>query len=150
MPQRRKDLVSFDAKSLIHMVRLAGIEPTTPWFVAKYSIQLSYSREKQDYNSVFLFGEGFLEEILQSISRPYTNSKRARRLLFRPFHSRILVRLAGIEPTTPWFVAKYSIQLSYSRLSNIITRLFQFGKFDFSTAARIFSVFTDESSTYLY
>ncbi len=26
------------------MVRLAGIEPTTPWFVAKYSIQLSYSR----------------------------------------------------------------------------------------------------------
>jgi hypothetical protein len=26
-------------------VRLAGIEPTTPWFVAKYSIQLSYSRE---------------------------------------------------------------------------------------------------------
>ena len=28
-----------------------------------------------------------------------------------------LVRLAGIEPTTPWFVAKYSIQLSYSRPS---------------------------------
>jgi len=27
-----------------------------------------------------------------------------------------LVRLAGIEPTTPWFVAKYSIQLSYSRI----------------------------------
>jgi hypothetical protein len=31
-----------------------------------------------------------------------------------------LVRLAGIEPTTPWFVAKYSIQLSYSRVGNII------------------------------
>ena len=30
---------------MIHLVRLAGIEPTTPWFVAKYSIQLSYSRE---------------------------------------------------------------------------------------------------------
>jgi len=29
------------------------------------------------------------------------------------------VRLAGIEPTTPWFVAKYSIQLSYSRLDGI-------------------------------
>ncbi len=29
----------------------------------------------------------------------------------------MLVRLAGIEPTTPWFVAKYSIQLSYSRVS---------------------------------
>ena len=27
------------------MVRLAGFEPTTPWFVAKYSIQLSYRRE---------------------------------------------------------------------------------------------------------
>jgi hypothetical protein len=34
--------------------------------------------------------------------------------------SRILVRLAGIEPTTPWFVAKYSIQLSYSREGMII------------------------------
>ena len=31
------------------MVRLAGIEPTTPWFVAKYSIQLSYSRNSQNY-----------------------------------------------------------------------------------------------------
>ena len=30
------------------MVRLAGIEPTTPWFVAKYSIQLSYSRTAVD------------------------------------------------------------------------------------------------------
>jgi hypothetical protein len=30
------------------VVRLAGIEPTTPWFVAKYSIQLSYSRIKTD------------------------------------------------------------------------------------------------------
>ena len=33
-------------------------------------------------------------------------------LLFEGYR---LVRLAGIEPTTPWFVAKYSIQLSYSR-----------------------------------
>ena len=33
-----------------------------------------------------------------------------------------LVRLAGIEPTTPWFVAKYSIQLSYSRYAIIVTR----------------------------
>jgi hypothetical protein len=30
-------------------------------------------------------------------------------------HVACLVRLAGFEPTTPWFVAKYSIQLSYSR-----------------------------------
>jgi transcription elongation factor GreB len=27
----------------------------------------------------------------------------------------VVARLAGFEPTTPWFVAKYSIQLSYSR-----------------------------------
>ena len=45
--QRRKDLHPFERKSLIHLVRLAGIEPTTPWFVAKYSIQLSYSREAE-------------------------------------------------------------------------------------------------------
>ena len=31
-----------------NMVRLAGIEPTTPWFVAKYSIQLSYSRKAKN------------------------------------------------------------------------------------------------------
>ncbi len=33
------------------LVRLAGIEPTTPWFVAKYSIQLSYSREERYYST---------------------------------------------------------------------------------------------------
>ncbi len=35
----------------------------------------------------------------------------------------VLVRLAGIEPTTPWFVAKYSIQLSYSREARIVAWL---------------------------
>ena len=35
----------------IILVRLAGIEPTTPWFVAKYSIQLSYSRDEKKYIS---------------------------------------------------------------------------------------------------
>ena len=34
----------------LYLVRLAGIEPTTPWFVAKYSIQLSYSRERKNYS----------------------------------------------------------------------------------------------------
>src|SRR5512146_3291383 len=32
-----------------------------------------------------------------------------------------MARLAGFEPTTPWFVAKYSIQLSYRREARIIT-----------------------------
>ena len=31
------------------------------------------------------------------------------------FYIEKVARLAGFEPTTPWFVAKYSIQLSYSR-----------------------------------
>ena len=39
------------------LVRLAGIEPTTPWFVAKYSIQLSYSRVSSDCNSFTSFPE---------------------------------------------------------------------------------------------
>jgi hypothetical protein len=39
-----------------------------------------------------------------------------------------LVRLAGIEPTTPWFVAKYSIQLSYSREACIVAALLHFRK----------------------
>lgn len=29
----------------------------------------------------------------------------------------VLVRLKGFEPPTFWFVAKHSIQLSYSRMS---------------------------------
>jgi hypothetical protein len=37
-------------------VRLAGIEPTTPWFVAKYSIQLSYSREESHKQHMLQLG----------------------------------------------------------------------------------------------
>ncbi len=37
-------LPAFAGNPLILLARLAGFEPTTPWFVAKYSIQLSYSR----------------------------------------------------------------------------------------------------------
>ena len=36
----------------LFLVRLAGFEPTTPWFVAKYSIQLSYSREALHYSMI--------------------------------------------------------------------------------------------------
>jgi hypothetical protein len=40
------------------LVRLAGIEPTTPWFVAKYSIQLSYSRQASNYATFLGFVKG--------------------------------------------------------------------------------------------
>jgi hypothetical protein len=42
--QKRKRSASFHSLTFNVLVRLAGFEPTTPWFVAKYSIQLSYSR----------------------------------------------------------------------------------------------------------
>ena len=35
-------------KPLCLLARPAGFEPTTPWFVAKYSIQLSYGRIKSE------------------------------------------------------------------------------------------------------
>ena len=35
------------------------------------------------------------------------------------FDTRV-ARPAGFEPTTPWFVAKYSIQLSYGRVEKVI------------------------------
>ena len=49
------------------MVRLAGIEPTTPWFVAKYSIQLSYSREKIYYSRFFEFEHYFLLFVVEKL-----------------------------------------------------------------------------------
>ena len=39
-----------------------------------------------------------------------------------------LARPAGIEPTTPWFVAKYSIQLSYGRAEESIAELAPLGQ----------------------
>ena len=53
--RKKKQLREKISKLLIYndnvMVRLAGIEPTTPWFVAKYSIQLSYSRQATNYSA---------------------------------------------------------------------------------------------------
>ena len=52
------------------LVRLAGIEPTTPWFVAKYSIQLSYSRLRQDYSRALQNGKGRGGDISQLTLSP--------------------------------------------------------------------------------
>ena len=38
-------------KPLMYLARPAGFEPATPWFVAKYSIQLSYGRMKRNYSN---------------------------------------------------------------------------------------------------
>jgi hypothetical protein len=59
-PKKTKGFTSkpwLTCEPLSLMVRLAGFEPTTPWFVAKYSIQLSYSREGKHYISIVLFAE---------------------------------------------------------------------------------------------
>jgi hypothetical protein len=58
------------------------------------------------------FDHGHASEVK---AMPGQKRKMARKSLSEPFVLKKLVRLAGIEPTTPWFVAKYSIQLSYSR-----------------------------------
>ncbi len=52
-----------------YLVRLAGIEPTTPWFVAKYSIQLSYSRERQNYSSLFRMRQNYYDESDTTINK---------------------------------------------------------------------------------
>jgi hypothetical protein len=51
------------------VARLAGFEPTTPWFVAKYSIQLSYSRtQKRNYSQGNLKKEALLAGLLNFLS----------------------------------------------------------------------------------
>ena len=52
--------------------------------------------------------------ILLSCSRFNTHSKKQKSCLLS--ETGLLVRLKGFEPPTFWFVAKHSIQLSYSRI----------------------------------
>jgi hypothetical protein len=52
MRRQNDKRVSIFMLTLVYLVRLAGFEPTTPWFVAKYSIQLSYSRNGSSARSL--------------------------------------------------------------------------------------------------
>ena len=45
-----------------------------------------------------------------------------------------MARLGGFEPPTAWFVARYSIQLSYSRLKLIVAKVARLGGFEPPTA----------------
>jgi hypothetical protein len=60
LKRKKKKARSFWLRAF-YLVRLAGIEPTTPWFVAKYSIQLSYSRVALHCSTAFLVGRVGLE-----------------------------------------------------------------------------------------
>ena len=80
-----------------NMVRMGGVEPPTAWFVARYSIQLSYIRKSR-------FSDFSIKIVEKSII-PVTISTR----------NLNMVRMGGVEPPTAWFVARYSIQLSYIR-----------------------------------
>ena len=64
---------------MLILVRLAGIEPTTPWFVAKYSIQLSYSRVKREYSTPDRYlGSPYEPEIGALLPKKYEFGRNAR------------------------------------------------------------------------
>ncbi len=75
------------------MARSRGFEPLTAWFVARYSIQLSYER------AVFKIRYRYLS--IRALPFSLNEIK--------------VARPRGFEPLTAWFVARYSIQLSYGR-----------------------------------
>ncbi len=80
------------------MVRPERFELPTAWFVARYSIQLSYGR-------ICIVWLCVLSRVL-----PRSTGRQAR----LPFD--VMVRPERFELPTAWFVARYSIQLSYGRI----------------------------------
>jgi hypothetical protein len=101
-----------------NLARMEGVEPPTAWFVARYSIQLSYMRI-EFVQSLKTFG---------AHGRSRTSDRLVRSQVLYPaeLHARFkksvaviglpeMARMEGVEPPTAWFVARYSIQLSYMR-----------------------------------
>ena len=91
------------------MVRLAGIEPTTPWFVAKYSIQLSYSREAEEYSAQSISRGGALALLralgvafLRAPVRPARARRRARACARQAAAPRQPARAAGARLPHSW------------------------------------------------
>ena len=58
---------------------------------------------------------------MRDYRRGRENVKGERFLKRLPFRN--LVRRVGFEPATPWFVARYSIQLSYRRVRTLLCTL---------------------------
>ena len=83
------------------LARLAGFEPTTPWFVAKYSIQLSYSRGAAKYISAPLWPRRCRRATFsRSPRRPGRSAARAPRRLRRAPAARACARRGG-APRAP-------------------------------------------------
>ena len=80
------------------MVRPERFELPTAWFVARYSIQLSYGR-------ICIVWLCVLPYVL-----PRSTGGQASLLCD------VMVRPERFELPTAWFVARYSIQLSYGRI----------------------------------
>ena len=115
------------------MARPEGFEPPTDRFEADYSIQLSYERIRHK-KSLTHNMQGFL--IFGSPGRARTadlmiNSHPLYRLSYRGIIFSVLVRLERFELPTARFVAEYSIQLSYKRLTETHIMLFTYTSVNF-------------------
>ena len=111
------------------MVRPERFELPTAWFVARYSIQLSYGRQLHKLVVLTVYGapgEIRTPDRLVRSQVLYPTELRARGtqstycLILLHFQRRMLetcrvVRPERFELPTAWFVARYSIQLSYGR-----------------------------------